>query len=109
MEISYEDFAKLEIKICTITSVEPVPETDKLLKLTIDCGEETERQVISGIKHLMSDYKTLIGKQSPFLMNLEPRTIKGYESQAMILAAGDSDIFSLLSPQDEIEAGTPVQ
>lgn len=109
MEIRYEDFAKLEIKICTIIAVEPVPETDKLLKLTIDCGEGETRQVISGIKHLLPDFETLVGKQSPFLMNLEPRTIRGYESQAMILAGGNSEQFALLSPSIQVEPGTGVQ
>ncbi len=108
MKISFEDFAKLEIKVCTIIAVEPVPDTDKLLKLTIDCGEE-ERQVISGIKHLCPDYESLVGKQSPFLMNLEPRTIKGFESQAMILAAGDDDSFVLLSPEETVTPGTAVR
>jgi len=109
MSISYEDFTKLEIKICTISEVEAVPETDKLLKLIIDCGAGEKRQVISGIKHLVPDFESLIGKQSPFLMNLESRTIRGYESQAMILAGGDSETFALLSPDQEVTPGTSVQ
>lgn len=107
--ITYADFAKLEIKIGTITEVEVVPDADKLLKLTVDVGEETPRQIISGIKEYFPDSSVLVGKQAPFLTNLEPRTIRGLESQGMILAAGDDDIFSLLHPAVTVPAGTLIR
>ena len=50
MDINYDDFAKLDIRIGTITAIEVVPEADRLLKLTVDVGEETPRQIISGIR-----------------------------------------------------------
>jgi methionyl-tRNA synthetase len=50
-----------------------------------------------------------VGKQCPFLVNLEPRTIRGLESQGMILAAGDEGVFRLLHPNEEVEAGTLIQ
>jgi methionyl-tRNA synthetase len=109
MNISFEDFVKLDIKIGTIVAIEPVPDTDKLLKLTVDCGEETPRQIISGIKHFFDDIQVLVGKQAPFILNLEPRTIRGLESQGMILAAGDSEIFTLLEPEQNVPPGTPVR
>jgi len=108
-QISYEDFAKLEIKIGTITHVEVVPDADRLLKLTVEVGEEQPRQIVSGIREYFPEIDVLVGKQAPFLTNLEPRTIRGLESQGMILALGDAEIFSLLHPAQEVTAGTLIQ
>ena len=105
--ISYDDFAKLEIKIGTIAAVEIVEDADKLLKLTVDFGTET-RQIISGIRTYFEDYTWLVGKQSPFITNLEPRVIRGLESQGMILAASHDDTFAMLIPHNELPAGTQV-
>ncbi len=107
--ISYDDFAKLEIKIGTITSVEVVPEADKLLKLTVDLGEEAPRQIISGIREFFADPQALVGRQCPFLANLTPRTIRGYESQGMILAASADASFALLQPSIPLPSGTTVR
>jgi len=106
--ISYEDFAKLDIRIGTITNVEIVEDADKLLKLTVDIGEETPRQIVSGIRTFFGDPEVLIGKQCPFLINLEPRTIRGLESQGMILAGGDDETFTLLHPHKDVPAGTRI-
>jgi len=107
--ISYDDFAKLEIKIGVITSVEIVENADKLLKLSVDVGEETPRQIISGIREYFEDPQFLVGKQCPFITNLEPRTIRGYESQGMILAGNSGDTFALLIPHNELPAGTKIR
>ena len=106
--ISYDDFAKLDITIGTIVSVEVVEGADKLLKLEVDVQEEKPRQIISGIREYFEDIQFLVGKQCPFLTNLEPRTIRGYESQGMILAAEHDSVFSLLIPHNELPAGTRV-
>lgn len=108
-QISYEDFAKLEIKIGTIIAVEVVPEADKLLKLSVDVGEATVRQIVSGIREYFPNPEELVGRQCPFLTNLAPRTIRGLESQGMILAIGTEDIFSLLSPEKSVPSGAPVR
>lgn len=108
-QITYDDFAKLEIKIGTIMAVEVVPEADKLLKLTVDIGEATPRQIISGIREFFADPQELVGRQCPFLANLAPRTIRGYESQGMILAASTDDTFSLLHPGTPLPPGTIVR
>lgn len=107
--ISYDDFAKLEIKIGTITAVEIVPDADRLLKLTVDVGEETPRQIVSGIREYFEDIQSLVGRQSPFLTNLEPRTIRGLESQGMILAVGQDDVFSLIQPTLTVPAGSLIK
>ena len=109
MTISYDDFAKLDIKIGTITHAEVVGGADRLLKLTVDIGEETPRQIVSGIRAFYPDPEELIGKQSPFLVNLESRTIKGLESQGMILAGGTDDVFAMLEPSVRVESGTSVR
>ncbi len=108
-QISYDDFAKLEIKIGTILSVEVVPEADKLLKLSVDVGEETPRQIISGIRTYFEDPQVLVGRQCPFLTNLEPRTIRGFESQGMILAASFDEEFALLHPHVALPSGSKVR
>jgi methionyl-tRNA synthetase len=106
MSITFDDFIKVEIRIGTIIDVEAVPDADKLLKLTVDLGEAEPRQIISGIKHLVADPSALKGRQSPFVANLEPRVIRGLESQGMILALGSDDEFTLLAPEKEVAPGT---
>lgn len=107
--ITYDDFAKLKIVIGTITAVEEVADSNKLLKLTVDIGAETPRQILSGIKKYFADPQTLIGVQTPFLINLETKVIAGLESQGMILAASDGDAFSLLSLKDALPVGATVR
>lgn len=107
--ISYEDFAKLEIKIGTIMNVEIVEGADKLLKLMVDVGEETPRQIVSGIREFFEDPQVLVGKQCPFLTNLETRVIRGFESQGMILAASTDDSFALLHPHVSLVPGAKVK
>ena len=107
--ITYDDFAKLEIKIGTIKSVEIVPDADKLLKLMVDFGEESPRQIISGIRTHFADIESLVGLQCPFVTNLEPRTIRGFESHGMIMACSTEDSFSLLVPQTSVGVGAEIK
>ena len=85
--ITFEDFKKVEIKIGTVLSAEKVEGSEKLLKLSVDFGESAPRQVVSGIAKTFFNEPQLISKQFAFVTNLEPRSIMGLESQAMILAA----------------------
>ncbi len=102
-KISIDEFKKVEIKVGEILSAEKVPDTDKLLRLVVDFGlapggdKREERQVISGIAEFFPDLAQLVGKRCPFVTNLEYRTIRGLESQAMILATGGTpeEPFSL--------------
>lgn len=109
--ISFEDFKKVDIVVGKILSAEKIPETDKLLKLSVDLGPLNEgvndiRQIVSGISLYFPDCNALIGKKCMFVANLETRIIKGIESQGMILAVSTLDgKFSLLSPNDEIPPG----
>ncbi len=108
MNISYEEFSKLEIRIGTIVSVAPVEGADRLLQLKVDVGEETPRQIISGIREFFVDPQVLVGRQCPFLLNLEPRMIRGLESQGMILAGGEGETFTLLHPATAVPQGTVI-
>jgi methionine--tRNA ligase beta chain len=105
--ISFDDFKKTEIRIGKVVSAERVPDTDKLLKLSVDIGEETPRQIISGIAQYCAP-ENLVGRLFPFVTNLEPRTIRGLESEGMILGVSGKDggSFSLLSPIDAVPAGS---
>ena len=104
--ISLEDFKKVELVVGRILSAEKIPETDKLLKLSVDLGELTPRQIVSGISLYFPDCSVLVGKKCMFVANLEPRVIRGIESQGMICAVSTEDgLFSLLEPKDEIPAG----
>ncbi len=105
--ISIDDFKKVDIRVGKILAVEKVPDTDKLLKLTVDLGEAVHRQIVSGIALYFPDYLVLVNRKCMFVANLEPRTIKGIESQGMILAVSTEEGgFSLLEPNDAIPVGT---
>lgn len=107
--ITYDDFARVEMRIGEIKAVEVVEDADRLLKLTVDLGEEAPRQIVSGIRAYFPDLEVLVGKKCPFVANLEPRTIRGLESNGMIMAAHtDADQFSLLEVASEIPAGTKI-
>ena len=103
-QIAYEDFAKLDIRIGTIMAAEGVPETDKLLKCTIDFGEIGTRTIVSGIAQWKSP-EDLVGKQVPYIVNLAPKIIRGVESQGMLLAGTDENGLVLLHPENSTTPG----
>jgi len=105
-EISFDQFMAVEILVGTIVAVEIVESADRLLKLTVDLGEDTPRQIVSGIRDFFPEEQSLVGRQCPFIANLAPRTIKGLVSQGMILAGNTDDTFALLNPSNALPAGT---
>lgn len=108
--VTYEEFKKLDIRVGTIKNIEPVEGTDKLLKCQIDFGEENLRQIVSGIREYYPEYEKLIGKQVLYIVNLEPRTIRGVESQGMLMAVDGKDgnpVF--LIPEVEVNPGSKVR
>jgi methionyl-tRNA synthetase len=107
--ISIDEFKKGEISIGEILSAEAIEGSDKLLKLSVNFGEESPRQVVSGIKKYFADPGELVGVKCAFATNLEPRSLMGLESQAMILAVSVDDAFSLLRVSDNIPVGTKVR
>ncbi|MCA9286622.1 MAG: hypothetical protein KDA22_15465 [Phycisphaerales bacterium] len=86
--IPFDLFAKLDLRVATITAAEPHPNADKLLKVQLDDGTPEGRQVCAGIK-AWYDPAALVGKQVVIVANLEPRKLRGEISQGMILAASD--------------------
>jgi len=105
--INYDDFAKLDIRVATILSVEPIDNSKKLLKIMVDLGSET-RQILSGLAHYYKDYSELIGLQVLVLINLEPKEIAGLESQGIILMADNSDKPIQISPVEPVNNGTQI-
>ncbi len=105
--ISIEEFSKIEVKVGKVVSAERVPETDKLLRLMVDFGEESgPRQIISGIAAYVPEAEALVGRELAFVTNLEPRTIKGLESNGMLFAVGSEETFAFLTPDREVPPGT---
>jgi len=119
--ITFDDFAKVEIRAGKILSAEKIPDTDKLLKLVVDFSEQEEvtaedgtksthpkhRQIVSGISTYFPDPSVIVGKTCMFVTNLELRMIKGYESNGMLFAVSTPEgAFSLLEPTGNIPPGT---
>ena len=108
-EVSYDDFAKLDIRIGTVIAAELVPETDKLIKCTVDFGDQPslggQRTIVSGIAQWKKP-EDLIGKQLPYIVNLAPRMLRGVLSQGMLLAASDEAGVALLHPERPLPPGT---
>jgi methionine--tRNA ligase beta chain len=104
--ITFEDFKKVEIRMGKITAAEKVADADRLLKLQVDFGE-FQRQIISGIAESFTP-EEMVGKTVPFIVNLEYRTIRGEESQGMLMASGVDGKVILLIPSGEVPAGTEV-
>ena len=106
--ITFEDFKRVEIRIGKILAAEKVANADKLLKLQIDFGSEVgQRQIVSGIAESFTP-EDLVGKQLPFIVNLEYRKFKGEESQGMLMAIDAGEKTVLLQPSEEVISGTEV-
>lgn len=105
--INYEAFTQLDIKIGKIIAAEKITGTDKLLKLEIDLGTE-KRTLVAGIAEMYQP-QDLVGKEIPILVNLEPKRLKGIESNGMILAADNNGKPVLLHPDTIVPAGSKVK
>jgi methionyl-tRNA synthetase len=107
LEIEREDFQKLQLCAARVVACEPVPKTDKLLKLTLDIGDQ-QRTVVSGIA---GPYRPeeLVGRTVVYLANLKPAKIRGVVSQGMILAAGEAEVLALCGLDREVPPGTRIR
>ncbi len=106
--ISFNEFKKIGLKAAKITEVQEVPEKDKLYKLSIDLGEE-QRTIVAGLKQYYSAGE-LMGKTIVVVANLEPATIGGIKSEAMLLAAKNTEgKYSLLTVEGKVMPGTSVE
>ncbi len=106
--VEFDDFGKMDIRVGTILEAEKVAKTKKLLKLKIDTGID-KRTVVSGIAEYYNP-EHLIGKQVSILVNLEPKKLRGIESQGMILCAENADgSLSIVSPDQNVKNGSEVK
>lgn len=107
--ISYDDFAKMDIRIGTILEAEKMPKADKLLILKVDTGID-QRTIVSGIAQSFAP-EEIIGKKVTVLVNLAPRKLRGVESQGMILMVENSEgKYTFINPDAEgIANGTEVK
>lgn len=112
-EISFDDFVKLDLRIARVVAAEFHPSADRLLKLQVDDGSGTPRQICAGIRGHYEP-EALVGRSIVIAANLAPRKIRGEESRGMLLAASDAPKGDgerrviLLTPMSDIEPGSTV-
>jgi methionyl-tRNA synthetase len=106
MEISIEDFSKLDLRVAKVLEAERVEGAKKLLKLKVDFGEE-KREIVAGIAEFYKP-EELIGKSIILLTNLKPARIRGIESNGMLLAASEGENLVLLTTDKEIKPGAKI-
>ncbi len=106
--LSISDFQKLALRIGVITEVTEHPNADRLLVLKVDVGDGTPRQVVAGIKGAYQP-ADLMGKRVVVVTNLKPATLRGVESQGMVLATQDSSGLSLVVPERSVQPGSTVK
>ena len=104
--LEFDEFAKMDLRVGTILSCEKVEGADRLLKLSVDIGEE-KRELVAGLARKYNPGE-LEGKQVIVVTNLAPRKIRGLVSQGMVLAAVDGDVLSLIIPDKSIVPGSRV-
>ena len=113
-EITFDDFLKIDLRVATILEADVHSNADKLLKLQIDLGPEGQRQICAGIRaYYGDDVQALVGRQIIVVANLAPRTIRGEESNGMLLAAsaleGEAVVdVVLVQPGKTVPAGSTV-
>lgn len=97
----------IDVRVGTILRVEEVPKSDKLLRLTVSFGDH-ERRILSGMKQERADYAALVGRQTLFVLNLEPRKMMGETSEGMIFDLGYADGIApaLALPERPLPDGT---
>jgi len=100
--ITFEDFAKLDIRVGTITEVSEVAKSDKLMKLTVDFGDH-KRSILAGIKQEREKPQEIEGKQALFVVNLPERKMAGEVSQGMLFDIGYEDKLTPCLAMPEVE------
>jgi len=107
--ISIDDFLKIDLRVAEIKHAEPHPNADKLLILKIDAGDGMEgRQIVAGIRSVYQP-EELVGKKIVIVNNLAPATLRGVESQGMLLAAKDGSQVVILTTEKDIKPGSKIQ
>ncbi|MGB6462993.1 MAG: tRNA-binding protein [Nitrosotalea sp.] len=104
---TYDDFAKLDIRVAKIIEVERIPGKSKIIKGIIDLGEEKRQVIIGGAEYYQPE--ELVNKKVIVISNLEPRKIAGVESNAMLLAADLNDRPFWLTVNEDVPLGTKIR
>lgn len=106
-EISINDLEKLDLRVGTILSVDEIPDSKKLMKLTVDLGDH-QRTILAGIKQERQDPQEIVGKQALFVVNLPPRKMAGETSAGMLFDLGypDGVTPALAVPERPVPDGT---
>jgi methionyl-tRNA synthetase len=107
-EVTIDDFKRLDLRVGTIRKAEPHPNADRLVVLSVDIGDESERQIVAGIRAAYPP-ESLVGRQIVVVANLKPVTLRGVESRGMLLAASDADSITLVAPDRSIVPGSRVK
>ena len=104
--ITFDEFAKLDIRVGTITAVDDVPGSDTLLRLTVDLGDHT-RTILAGMKGERDEPSEIVGQQALFVVNLAPRKMMGLTSEGMLFDMGYADGLTpvLLQPEAPMPNG----
>jgi len=105
--VSIDHFQQLDIRIGTIIGVERLEDSKKLLKLTVDFGDFS-RTILAGIGKTVEDPATLVGRQSPYLVNLKPKELVGATSEGMMLCVSNEDAPVMLAPLTEVKPGSKI-
>ena len=105
--ITYDDFAKLDLRIAKIASTEKIPGKARIIKGVIDLGQEKRDVIIGGAEYYSPE--ELVGRTVVVIVNLEPRKIAGFESNAMLLAADVNDKPFWLTVKEEVPLGTKIK
>jgi tRNA-binding protein len=105
--ITYDDFTKLDLRVAKIISTEPIPGKSRIIKGTIDLGENTRTVIIGGAQYYNPE--ELVGKLVVVIANLEPKTMAGVESNAMLLAADVDDKPFWLTVNGDVPLGSPIK
>ena len=103
-DVTIDDFAKCDMRVCKVLKCEPVKKSDKLLCFTLDDGSGTDRQILSGIAKFYRP-EELVGKTVVAILNLPPRKMMGMPSNGMLLSAEKDGKLNLLMLDDSVPAG----
>ena len=105
--ISFSALEAIDVRVGTIRSVEDVPKSDRLLRLTVDFGDHT-RKILAGMKRERTNPSEIVGRQALFVVNLEPRKMMGEVSEGMLFDLGYADGLtpSLAIPEKQVPNGT---
>jgi len=106
-EITYDDFAKIDLRVATIVAAREHPNANKLMLLDIHVGDE-QKQIVAGIRgHYQAE--ELVGRQIIVVNNLHEAVLRGEESRGMLLAASDGESVILLRPDRPCQPGAMVK